>query len=199
MRICAVSDYESLGYNQSRDGYIYADPLAGDSKIAQSYSDYRTVGKLKIPSGRILYNSGGVVQETEFTDVQLNTKAAESVFVGPEGFEKLAAPPATPPAPAVTKLADDVYILEGLAGGTHNTLFVAFNDHILVLEAPEQIIYGNNSVLVPTHNLLVAQSDERIDFRRSSRGNVAGHHCNHRQNYCQHAKRQDICRSNTEQ
>lgn len=130
----------------TRYGYIYADPITGDSEIAQTYSGYRTVGKLKLPSGRVLYNSGGVVQETEFTDVQINTKPAESVFKGPDGFEKLAAPPATPPPPAVSKIAEDVYLLQGLAGGTHNTLFVAFNDHVLVLEAPEQIIYANNSV-----------------------------------------------------
>jgi glyoxylase-like metal-dependent hydrolase (beta-lactamase superfamily II) len=93
-----------------------------------------------------LYNSGGVVQETEYTDLQLNTKPADSLFHGPEGFEKLAAAPATPPPPAVSKIADDVYLLQGLAGGTHNVLFVAFNDHILVIEAPEQILYANNSV-----------------------------------------------------
>ena len=46
----------------------------------------------------------------------------------------------------MSKIAEDVYILEGLAGGTHNVLFVAFNDHVLVVEAPEQIIYNNNSV-----------------------------------------------------
>ncbi len=130
----------------TRYAYIYADPVTGDSEIAQTYSGYRALGKVKIPSGRVLYNSGGIVQETEFTDVQLNTKPAESVFQGPDGFEKLAAPPATPPPPAVSKIAEDVYLLQGLAGGTHNTLFVAFNDHVLVLEAPEQIIYGNNSV-----------------------------------------------------
>jgi len=130
----------------TRYGYLYADPITGDSEIAQTYSGYRTVGKLKLPGGRVLYNSGGPVQETEYTDVQINTRPAESVFQGPDGFEKLAAPPATPPPPAVSKIADDVYLLQGLAGGTHNTLFVAFNDHVLVLEAPEQIIYANNSV-----------------------------------------------------
>ena len=67
-------------------------------------------------------------------------------FKVPTGFEKLAAPPATPPPPAVSKIADDVYLLQGLAGGTHNALFVAFNDHVLVFEAPEQILYNNNSV-----------------------------------------------------
>jgi glyoxylase-like metal-dependent hydrolase (beta-lactamase superfamily II) len=127
-------------------GYLYADPATGDSEIAQTYSGYRPVGKLKLPSGRVLYNSGGVIQETEYTDLQVNTRPADSVFQGPDGFEKLAAPPATPPPPAVSKIAEDVYILEGLNGGTHNVLFVAFNDHVLVVEAPEQVLYNNNSV-----------------------------------------------------
>jgi glyoxylase-like metal-dependent hydrolase (beta-lactamase superfamily II) len=130
----------------TRYGYLYADPVTGDSEIAQTYSGYRTVGKLKLPSARVLYNSGGIVQEAEYTDVQINTRPAESAFQGPDGFEKLSAPPATPPPPAVSKIADDVYLLQGLAGGTHNVLFVAFNNHVLVLEAPEQIFYGSNSV-----------------------------------------------------
>jgi glyoxylase-like metal-dependent hydrolase (beta-lactamase superfamily II) len=127
-------------------GYLYADPITGDSEIAQTYSNYRTVGKLKLPGARVLYNSGGIVQETEYTDLQINTRPAESVFHGPDGFEKLAAPPATPPPPAVTKIAEDVYLIENLAGGTHNAMFVAFNDYVLVLEAPEQILYNSNSV-----------------------------------------------------
>ena len=130
----------------TRYGYLYADPVTGDSEIAQTYSGYRSLGKLKLPSGRVLYNSGGVVQETEYTDLQINTRPAESAFVGPAGFEELSAPPATPPPPAVAKIAEDVYVLQGLAGGTHNVLFVAFNDHVLVVEAPEQILYANNSV-----------------------------------------------------
>jgi glyoxylase-like metal-dependent hydrolase (beta-lactamase superfamily II) len=127
-------------------GYLYADPITGDSEIAQTYSGYRTVGKLKLPGARVLYNSGGVIQEVEYTDLQINTKPPESMFAGPDGFEKLEAPPATPPPPAVSKVADDVYVLNGLAGGTHNVLFVAFNDYVLVVEAPEQILYNNNSV-----------------------------------------------------
>lgn len=127
-------------------GYLYADPIAGDSEIAQTYSNYRTVGKLKLPGARVLYNSGGVIQEAEYTELQINTKPAETIFQGPEGFEQLAAAPATPPPPAVTKIAEDVYMLNGLAGGTHNVMFVAFNDHILVIEAPEQIIYASNSI-----------------------------------------------------
>jgi glyoxylase-like metal-dependent hydrolase (beta-lactamase superfamily II) len=130
----------------TRYGYLYADPVTGDSEIAQSFSGYRTIGKLKLPSGRVLYNSGGAVQEVDYTDLQINTRPADTIFQGPDGFEKLPAPPATPPPPAVSKIAEDVYILEGLAGGTHNVLFVAFNDHVLVVEAPEQILYNNNSV-----------------------------------------------------
>lgn len=51
------------------------------------------------------------------------------MFQGPDGFEKLEAPPATPPPPAVSKIAEDVYVLNGFAGGTHNIMFVAFNDY----------------------------------------------------------------------
>jgi glyoxylase-like metal-dependent hydrolase (beta-lactamase superfamily II) len=127
-------------------GYLYADPMVGDSEIAQTYSGYRTVGKVKIPSARILYNSGAITQEAEYTEVTINKSPAGSMFEGPQSFAKLAAPPATPPPPAVTKVADDVYFLQGLNGGTHNVLFVAFNDYVLVLEAPEQTIYGSNSV-----------------------------------------------------
>lgn len=127
-------------------GYLYADPITGDSEIAQSYANYRTVGKLKLPGARTLYNSGGVIQEADYTDIQINTRPAEDLFKGPDGFAKLEAPPANQPPPAVNKIAEDVYVLNGLAGGTHNVLFVAFNDHVLVLEAPEQILYGSTSV-----------------------------------------------------
>ena len=130
----------------TRYEFLYADPIVGDSVIAQSYPAYRTVGNVKFPTGRVLYNSGGVVQEMEYTEVEINSQPAESVFQLPMGFEKLAAAPATPAPPAVAKVADDVYVLQGLAGGTHNIMFVAFNDYVLVLEAPEQIIYGSNSV-----------------------------------------------------
>src|SRR5678816_48534 len=71
----------------TRYEYLYADPMAGDSVIAQSYPAYRTVGKIKVPTGRILYNSGGVVQETEYTDVQLNTRPDQSLFEVPQALE----------------------------------------------------------------------------------------------------------------
>ena len=130
----------------TRYEFLYPDPMAGDSVIGQTYGAYRPVGNVKIPTGRVLYNSGGVVQETEYTEVLINTRPAESVFQIPQGFEKLDAPPATPPPPAVAKVAEDVYMLNGLAGGTHNIMFVAFNDYVLVIEAPEQIFYGSNSI-----------------------------------------------------
>jgi glyoxylase-like metal-dependent hydrolase (beta-lactamase superfamily II) len=157
----------------TRYGYLYADPVTGDSEIAQTYSNYRAIGKLKLPGGRVLYNSGGVIQETEFTDLQLNTRPAENLFQGPEDFEKLAAPPATPPPPAVSKIAEDVYLLQGLAGGTHNVLFVAFNDHVLVLEAPEQIIYGNNS------NQALAKIKETVPGKPIKYLVLTHHHSDH--------------------
>src|SRR5205814_1300753 len=41
-------------------GYLYADPATGDSEIAQTYSGYRTLGKLKLPgSSLVLRRSWG--------------------------------------------------------------------------------------------------------------------------------------------
>ncbi|GEM_PF-4707174 len=114
--------FDALTNLLTRYDYLYADPMAGDAVIAQVYPAYRNAGRLKLPTGRVLINSGGIVQETEYTDVQINTRPAESVFEAPQGFEKLAAPPATPPPPAVSKVADDVYFLQGLQGA-HITFY----------------------------------------------------------------------------
>src|SRR6185503_16958133 len=39
----------------TRYGYLYADPVTGDSEIAQTYLGYRPLGKLMLPKGRVLY------------------------------------------------------------------------------------------------------------------------------------------------
>jgi glyoxylase-like metal-dependent hydrolase (beta-lactamase superfamily II) len=108
------------------------DALVGDITQEFIFPDYRSVGEVKIPTGRIIKRAGEVVQDIKYTDAQLNTHPAESVFERPTGFEEL---PGTTPKPTVTELAKDVYLLQDIANG-YNVLFVAFKDHILVVEAP---------------------------------------------------------------
>jgi glyoxylase-like metal-dependent hydrolase (beta-lactamase superfamily II) len=108
------------------------DALVGDVTQEFIFPEYRSVGDLKVPTGRIVKRGGEVTQELKYADMQFNTHPAESAFEKPTGFEEL---PATNPTPTVTELAKDVYLLEDVANG-YNVMFVALKDHILVVEAP---------------------------------------------------------------
>jgi glyoxylase-like metal-dependent hydrolase (beta-lactamase superfamily II) len=108
------------------------DALVGDVVQEFIFPDYRSVGEVKMPTGRIIKRGGEIIQDVKYADAQLNTRPAESAFERPAGFEEL---PATTPTPTVTELAKDVYLLQDIANG-YNVMFIAFNDHILVAEAP---------------------------------------------------------------
>ena len=117
-----LSKYENLD----------TDALVGDVTQEFIFPDYRSVGTLKLPTGRIVKRGGEVTQDVKYTDAQLDTHPAESAFEKPTGFEEF---PATTPTPTVTELSRDVYLLQDIANG-YNVMFVAFKDHILVVEAP---------------------------------------------------------------
>ena len=117
-----LSKYENLD----------TDALVGDVTQEFIFPDYRSLGEVKMPTGRIIKRGGEVIQDVKYTDAQLNTHPIESVFEKPTGFEEF---PGTTPTPTVTELAKDVYLLQDIANG-YNVMFVAFKDHILVVEAP---------------------------------------------------------------
>ncbi|HEX8920245.1 MAG TPA: MBL fold metallo-hydrolase, partial [Pyrinomonadaceae bacterium] len=77
---------------------------------------------------------GEVTQEVKHSGVQINTRPAESAFERPQGFDDLPVNNPTP-TPTVVELAKDVYLVQDAANG-YNVMFVAMNDHILVVEAP---------------------------------------------------------------
>jgi glyoxylase-like metal-dependent hydrolase (beta-lactamase superfamily II) len=108
------------------------DALVGDVTQEFIFPDYSSAGALKVPTGRIVKRGGEVTQDIKYADMRFNTHPAESAFEKPAGFEEL---PATNPTPTVTELAKDVYLLEDISNG-YNVMFVAFKDHILVVEAP---------------------------------------------------------------
>lgn len=122
---------------------LYTDAAVGDSIQETIFPDYRSVGVLKMPTGRIANAAGEWQAQTEYAEVQVNGQMADSLFEVPPGFEKVTVP-ALPTATVVSKLAPDVYLLQNV-GGSNNVLFVAFNDYLLVVEAPEQLPYGNVS------------------------------------------------------
>jgi glyoxylase-like metal-dependent hydrolase (beta-lactamase superfamily II) len=110
------------------------DTRVGD--VAQEFiiPGYTTVGGVKVPAGRIVRRGGEVTQNLKHSDVQINTRPAESAFERPQGFDDLPANNPTP-TPTVVELAKDVYLVQDAANG-YNVMFVAMNDHVLVVEAP---------------------------------------------------------------
>jgi glyoxylase-like metal-dependent hydrolase (beta-lactamase superfamily II) len=151
--------------------YVYTDGAVGDSIVEQIYPGYRDLGGIKVPAGRALYNAGFIVEETEYREVQLNSRPAENLFdlSIPPGFEKLPAPPAQPET-GVTKLADDVYLLRG---DTHNSLFVAFNDYVLVVDAPEPFPYR------ATSEGIIAKVKETVPGKPIRYVALTHHHADH--------------------
>ena len=112
----------------SKQEIVVSDNLAGDATHEWAFPGYRTVGKLKVPTGRVTRRAGELIEEVTYDDVQFNTKLPESAFAKPEGHEELPTP--TPAPTRETKLAEGVHLFESGA----NSLVVEFADHLLVVE-----------------------------------------------------------------
>jgi len=76
--------------------------------------------------------AGETTQDLKFGKVVVNGGPASGLLDPPTDAETV---PAAPPGSGVTlaKLGDDAYFA---TGGSHHSLFVVFNDHVVVLEAP---------------------------------------------------------------
>lgn len=107
---------------------MVSDNVKGDAIQETIFPGYRTVEKLKVPTGRVTRRAGDLIEEVNYTDVQFNTRPPDSAFAKPEGYDDLPQP--TPPATRETKLADGVYLLESGS----NSLLVEFADYLLVVE-----------------------------------------------------------------
>lgn len=107
---------------------VVSDNLAGDAVQEWVFPAYRTVGGLKVPTGRVTRRAGEVIEEVTYDDVRLGVKLPETAFAKPEGHEELPTP--TPAATRETKLADGVYLFESGA----NSLVVEFDSYVLVVE-----------------------------------------------------------------
>ncbi|HEY0078064.1 MAG TPA: MBL fold metallo-hydrolase [Pyrinomonadaceae bacterium] len=109
---------------------MVSDNLAGDAVQETIFPGYRTIGRLKVPTGRQTKRAGELIEDVKYEEVRFNVRPPESTFAKPEGYEDLPQP--TPPAIKETKLADGVYLFESAV----NSLVVEFNDYVLVVEPP---------------------------------------------------------------
>jgi len=87
--------------------------------------------RVRLPARVVTKVNGDVTQDLKFTVIEANTGARDDAFAAPADAQTI--PPAPTGAVTVTKLGERAYLL---AGGSHNSLAVVFDDHVVVVEAP---------------------------------------------------------------
>jgi glyoxylase-like metal-dependent hydrolase (beta-lactamase superfamily II) len=113
---------------------IYPDTVTGDDASELTFSDYRKVGALMVPSTFVWKQAGELTAKWTY-DVSFDPQVTDSTFdTKTDGFT-VQAPPA-PRAVAVEKLGEGVHLVTALGGGGYNVLAVEFNDHVVAIEAP---------------------------------------------------------------
>ena len=118
----------------TRTEQIDSNALLGDFRAGHEFSDYQTVGNVKVPRKRLTFLNRFVTGEFEYADVKLNF-ADEGLLEVPAGFVEPAPPGAAPPAEVMRKVGDGVYLIERV-GPAYRVMFVEFDDHVMILEAP---------------------------------------------------------------
>jgi glyoxylase-like metal-dependent hydrolase (beta-lactamase superfamily II) len=114
---------------------IYTDPLTGEDASEIMFSDYTSVGALKVPQTWTWRQAGDIVAKYKVR-AEFNPAVTEQTFdVATEGFRQVNPPPLAPAANVET-LADGVHVIHNVAGPNQNTLAVAFKDYVLAVEAP---------------------------------------------------------------
>jgi glyoxylase-like metal-dependent hydrolase (beta-lactamase superfamily II) len=120
--------FDSQTHLLTKSETLRDDPVLGDVAVETVFNDYRKIGPLMVPF-RYRDRVGGVMlQDLRASSIELNTSLDEALFERPEGFPQFEL---LPPVPSVRKLAEDVYAISG----TYNSLFVVFDEYILVVEA----------------------------------------------------------------
>jgi glyoxylase-like metal-dependent hydrolase (beta-lactamase superfamily II) len=101
--------------------------VLGAMPVSTSFSEYEDFGGVRFPT-RIVQSQGGH-PTLDLTVTEVTPNAAVEISV-PEAVAAAAPAPATV---AAEKLADGLWFL---AGGSHHSVLVEFQDHVAVIEAP---------------------------------------------------------------
>jgi glyoxylase-like metal-dependent hydrolase (beta-lactamase superfamily II) len=102
-------------------------PVLGDMPVTIEYADYKDFGGMKFPT-RIKQTAGGFpTLDLTITEVRPNVPVDVAV---PDNVRSASAPYATVTTQMV---ADGVWYL---TGGTHHSVAIEMNDHLIVVEAP---------------------------------------------------------------
>ncbi len=116
---------------------LVSDPQTGDAILEVAWPSYRQVDGVQVPSGRLLRRAGEDAENVRFTGFTINEPLPDSLFQKPSGYADGTGGPTADTT--VRKLADDVYAVQGVAGG-NTSLVVGLDDYVLVVEA-----YGSDA------------------------------------------------------
>lgn len=120
-----------------RTEQIGSNPNLGDTTSGSIFSDYQTIGNIKIPRKRNVFLNQYMTGENEYAEVKLDFATDEKLLEIPPGFvEAQASPPQlTANAEVMRKMGDGVYLIERI-GAAYRVMFVEFADYVMILEAP---------------------------------------------------------------
>lgn len=124
---------------------LATDPQTGDATFDIEFSEYRPVAGIPLPARRVSRRAGDVAEDLRLLDIAVDEAIPDSFFVRPAGFVEDGTVPADT---ALVSLAPGVWLVQGVAGG-NNSLAVAFEDHLLVVEA-----YGSSAASRRTLDIL---------------------------------------------
>ncbi|OLE55043.1 MAG: hypothetical protein AUG51_05260 [Acidobacteria bacterium 13_1_20CM_3_53_8] len=163
-------------------------PAFGLSTAETIFSDYRTVGSVKLPFRVINKIAGQLTTDLRYGQINFDTHPSDALFERPEGAE-VGPETGGPNAPAVKQLAPDVYFVTHSSRGRPNfsinsiffysSMFVVFNDYVLVVEAPlndgiTQAMIGKIKEIAPGKPIkYVAATHYHFDHLGGVRGFIA--------------------------
>jgi glyoxylase-like metal-dependent hydrolase (beta-lactamase superfamily II) len=107
----------------------------GDSTLGNIFSDYQTIGGIKIPRARRAFTNQFITSENQYAEVSLDFGGGERLLEVPSGFVEPAQPQTAANSEVMRKVGDGVYLVEKI-GQAYRVMFVEFEDYVMILEAP---------------------------------------------------------------
>lgn len=108
----------------------------GDIALGNIFSDYQTIGNIKVPRTRLAFTNQFITSENRYAQISLDFAGGEKLLEVPAGFTEPVQPQgAAANAQVMRKLNDGIYLIERI-GPAYRVMFVEFDDYVLILEAP---------------------------------------------------------------
>jgi glyoxylase-like metal-dependent hydrolase (beta-lactamase superfamily II) len=150
-----------------------ANNVLGDVPVRTVFTGYKDYGGVKFPSRVVQTQAGHQTLDLNVSDVQPNSVSASALSGPPQ-------PPATPAQSPVRtepqKIAEGVWFLDG---GAPMSVLVEFNDHVVIIEAPqndertEATIAAVKQLLPSKPIRYVVNTHQHFDHSGGVRGYVA--------------------------